>query len=79
MALAERTWDTIESGTLGDLKKGHNLKKGNQRWLRLFKPEEVSQQTDASRPDLIQQIRFQRQLTHSGCSKEEAVNIEVLW
>jgi hypothetical protein len=34
MALAERTWDTIESGTLDGLKKGHNLKKG--------KPKKVS-------------------------------------
>lgn len=31
MALAERTWDTIESGTLDDRKKGHNLKKGKPK------------------------------------------------
>jgi hypothetical protein len=33
MALAERTWDTIESGTLDDLKKGHNLKKGKLKMV----------------------------------------------
>ena len=30
MALAERTWDAIESGTLDDLKKGRNLKLGRK-------------------------------------------------
>jgi hypothetical protein len=31
MALAERTWNAIESGTLDDLKKGYNLKKGKPK------------------------------------------------
>jgi hypothetical protein len=33
MALAERTWDTIESGTVDDLKKGHNLNKGKPKMV----------------------------------------------
>jgi hypothetical protein len=30
IALAERTWNAIESGTLNNLKKGYNLKKGRK-------------------------------------------------
>ncbi|TAQ90074.1 hypothetical protein B7494_g1588 [Chlorociboria aeruginascens] len=45
LALAERTWDAIESGTLNDLKKGRKPKK-----VELSRLEEIFQQTDASRP-----------------------------
>jgi hypothetical protein len=51
VALAERTWDAIESGTLNDLKKGYNLKIGRKpKKVELSRPEKIFQQTDVSRP-----------------------------